>query len=302
MSCANGHSAAERNRSDGVLRGRCGLCRAALAALALILAAPAASAADLSDAALRGSITNFLSPRGYARWDGLNFGVQLGVSNMNSDFGNSASSLIAFALRNTEVEEQFAPSSWTTLPSNTTNGRQYGAFLGYNWQWDQLVVGLDLGYNRISSLTASASDQIVRQVVTTPDNVNNLLTITAQSSLKLIDYATMRARAGYAFGQFLPYALVGAAVGRFNYTNTATIRNVGTPPPGSPIAAFDVTTTQSNDKDNAIVGGFLVGLGMDVALLPNVFLRGEWEFVAFSPVGGIRANINTGRVALGMKF
>ncbi len=41
---------------------------------------------------------------------------------------------------------------------------------------------------------------------------------------------------------------------------------------------------------------------MDVALLPNVFVRGEWEYIAFAPVGGIRSNINTGRVGLGVKF
>ena len=40
------------------------------------------------------------------------------------------------------------------------------------------------------------------------------------SSLKLTDYATFRGRAGYAFGQFLPYAFVGAAVGRMNYSTT----------------------------------------------------------------------------------
>ena len=277
--------------------------RAGVAMLAVILLAPAAAvAADLDDFALRGSYSDWYSTKSYSHWDGWNFGVQIGASNLNSDFGNSTSSLIAFILRNTTVEDQFSPSSWTTLPSNTTNGRQYGAFLGYNLQWDQLVVGFDASYNRFSSLASSARDTIARQVVTTPDNVNNALTITAQSSIQLIDYATMRARAGYAIGQFLPYALIGAAVGRFNYANTATVHNVGTPPVGSPILPFDVTETKSSAKNDEIVGGFVVGLGADVALLPNVFLRGEWEMVAFAPVSGIRANINTGRVALGLKF
>ncbi len=159
-----------------------------------------------------------------------------------------------------------------------------------------------MSYNRANTISTSASDTIARQVVTTPDNVNNALTITAQSSLQLLDYATARARAGYAMGQFLPYAMIGAAVGRFNYANTATVHNVGTPPAGSPIAPFDVTDTQSSAKNNAIIGGFVTGLGVDVAILPNVFLRGEWEFVAFAQLNGIRTNINTGRVALGMKF
>ena len=42
--------------------------------------------------------------------------------------------------------------------------------------------------------------------------------------------------------------------------------------------------------------------GMDVAVFQNVFLRGEWEFVAFAQFAGLRASMNTGRVAIGMKF
>ena len=300
------NAAASGGRRQARLARRCrrriGRSLRACAVAGLLLAAVTAQravAADwVDDTFLRGS----LGGKGYMRWDGVNFGAQIGVSNMNTDFGNSTSGLIAYSLRNTEVEDQFSPSNWTTLPSNTTNGRQYGAFLGYNWQWDQLVLGMDAAYNRISSLNSSASDTIGRQVVTTPDNINNSLTITAQSSLKLIDYATLRARAGYAMGQFLPYATLGAAVGRFNYANTATVHNVGTPPAGSPILPFDVTDVQNNSKNNAITGGFEIGLGLDVAVLPNVFLRGEWEFVAFTPISGIRANLNTGRVALGVRF
>jgi opacity protein-like surface antigen len=287
----------ERNHAGAVTGARYGRTGLWLAAVGLFLLAPGHAAAGDMDW-LRGSFTS----ASYSRWEGVNFGVQIGVTNMNTDFGNSTSQLIAYILRNTEVEDQFHPSNWTTLPSNTTNGRQYGAFLGYNWQWDQLVLGFDVSYNRAETVSTSASDIIARQVVTTPDNVNNALTITAQSSLELLDYATARARAGYAMGQFLPYAMVGAAVGRFNYANTATVHNVGTPPAGSPIMPFDTTDTQSSAKNNAIVGGFVVGLGMDVAILPNVFLRGEWEFVGFAQVNGIRTGINTGRVGLGVKF
>lgn len=270
---------------------------AALAALTLIAMAPVgARAADMPS----WPVPAFKSS-GPMRWDGINFGAQFGVSNMNTDFGNSTSSLVAFALRNTEVENQFAPSNWTALPSNTTNGRQFGAFLGYSWQWDQLVIGLDAAYN-VTSLQTSASDTISRQVVTTPDNVNNAVTITARSSVKLIDYATVRGRAGYTFGQFLPYAMVGAAVGRFNYANTATVQDVGTPPAGSPVLPFNTLDTESDSKNNAIVGGALAGLGVDVSVFANVFLRAEWEYIAFAPVGGIKTNINSARVGIGARF
>ena len=190
--------------------------------LLLLRAATAACSADFPD--LRGTFSNWSASSSYSRWDGLNFGGQFGVTNMDTDFGNSTSGLVAYILRNTEVEGQFSPSSWTTLPSNTTNGRQYGAFSVTIVQWDQLVVGFDVAYNRISTLSSSASDTIARQVVTTPDNVNNALTITTQSSLKT-DRLCDDARTRRLCHRPVPaLCLVGAAVGRFNYTSTATSR------------------------------------------------------------------------------
>jgi hypothetical protein len=36
--------------------------------------------------------------------------------------------------------------------------------------------------------------------------------------------------------------------------------------------------------------------------MPNVFLRGEFEYVRFAPLSGIVASITTGRVGAGVKF
>ena len=303
MICAtrdNG-AAARRRYVAGRSRRRWRL-RAGVALLAVALLTPAvATAADPDVSILRGSYSDWSSTKSYSRWDGWNFGVQLGASNMNTDFGNSSSSLVAFILQNTTIESEFAPSRWTALQPSTTNGRQYGAFIGYSLQWDQLVLGLDVAYNRGSIAETSASDSISRQFVTS-DGFDNQVTVAVQSRLKMIDYETIRGRAGYAIDQFLPYAILGAAVGRFNYATTATVTTIGTPPAGGPGVPFNITDTRSNAKDNAIVGGFLGGLGVDVAILPNMFIRAEWEIIAFAPVSGIRTNINTGRVGLGMKF
>jgi|ERR1700688_564158 len=295
MSCVTRDNiAAPRHDRRSLSRSGQYLC-AGLAVLTLILIAPEGAAAQ-DGSFLRGSLG---SP---VRWDGVFFGAQLGLTNMNTDFGNSTSQLVAFSLRNTTLENEAQPSSWTTLPSNTTNGRQYGAFIGYNYQSEQLVLGFDVAYTRMSSLETSASDTISRQV-STSDGFLNQVNIVGQSSLKLIDYATLRARAGYAFGQFLPYVVLGAAVGRVNYATTATTTVSGTNSSTTPPTTYGPNVdTQSNSKNNALIGGGVVGLGVDVALLPNVFLRGEWEFVAFAPVGGIRANINSGKVGIGVRF
>jgi outer membrane immunogenic protein len=260
--------------------------------------------ARAADWPLRGS----LEP-GYARWDGWQFGVQAGYANMNTDPGNSTSQPIAFILRNTALESEFAPSEWTTLSKGTTNSAIYGAFVGYNMQWDNLVVGFDLGYKHPSQLDAGTTDSISRRVVTSTDNVQHDVTIDAQTTLKLVDYATLRGRAGYAIGQFLPYAMVGAALGRFNYSTTVSVSDFLTQlplvpsPPGGPLGFAILTPSSiSTGKNNAYIGGVVAGLGADWAVTPSVFLRAEWEFVAFASVNGARNNLNTANLGIGLRF
>jgi len=285
---------------QAIARRRRGLSLRACALAGLLLAAGSASAAKadwLDDMGLRGSLGN----KSYMRWDGVNFGAHIGVSNMNSDFSNVTSSAVHSMLHNSTLENEQSPSSWPLLDgSSTTNGRSYGAFLGYSKQWEQLVLGVDLTYSHMSNMTASSGPTSIDRVVTTSDSVSHNVFITGQASNQLVDYATFRARAGYAMGQFLPYAFIGAAVGRFNYSSLVSLTDTQTAPGGA-ISIFTPPSVSTN-RSGAIVGGFTTGLGVDVALLPNVFVRGEWEFNAFGQVNGIRSSMNTGRVALGLKF
>jgi outer membrane immunogenic protein len=202
-----------------------------------------ARAADMPETILRGGYVPTVPT--YARWDGWSLGGQFGYSNLNADFADA--------------------SAVATLPKNTNNSVQYGGFVGYNLQWDGLVLGFEGAYSRPNSLSTSVQNG------------------TVASSLKLVDYATFRGRAGYAFGQFLPYAFAGAAAGRFNY-------------------ATSVSGITTNNRDNAYAAGFTAGLGIDVAILPNIFVRAEYEYVVFSPVGDIRSHTNTARAGIGVRF
>ena len=181
----------------------------------------------------------------YARWEGLYLGGVYGYSYLSTSYEDVG--------------------TVAALPQTTSRSGSLGGFIGYNFQWDELVVGFEGGYSRPDSLEVSASIDM------------------ATSTLKLEDYATFRARAGYAYGQFLPYAFLGAAAGRVSYATTE----------------FGVVVDQ---KDSSYSVGFVAGLGMDVAITPNVFLRGEWEYIAFSKVGGIRSGLNTARVGVGFRF
>jgi outer membrane immunogenic protein len=266
----------------------------------LVIAAPAHAADWFGEPSLRGTLPDL--PAATVSWDGLYIGGSAGIANMNTDFGDSTHSMVAYLLRNTTIQNEQHPSDWTTLGSDVTRATSYGGFIGYNMQWDELVLGIDVGYNHMASgAESSASDTMSRQF-STSDGFQNNLTVTASSSIKLKDYATVRGRVGYPVGQFLPYATLGLAVGRFDYLTSVHIVGNGTPPSGSSALPYTIDQSSSEGKDNAIVAGLEAGLGMDVAFTPNIFLRGEWEYIAFAQVHGMRVNTNTGRVGLALKF
>ena len=136
---ASGAASAVSGASNSRHRG----LRAGLAALALILMAPAgAVAADMPEF-LRGSFTPSST-----RWDGFYFGGQAGKTFGSADFGNADNSLVSYMLANTEL--QSIVSNFTTLPKGSTGSPSYGGFVGYNWQWDDVVLGGELNYNHMS--------------------------------------------------------------------------------------------------------------------------------------------------------
>jgi outer membrane immunogenic protein len=266
-----------------------------LCAVGLLAAqATAAAAADMPEM-LRGSFG------GHTQWDGVNFGATLGLANMNTDFSQANSSVVADMLRQTTLEAEISPSSWNVLSNDISNGGSFGAFLGYNMQWDdELVLGFDLAYHHFSSLETSDGPKTLARSVSTSDGITHDVYITAQSSTKLVDYGTVRLRAGYAVGQFLPYAVVGGALGRFNYSTSASLIDYMTDSSGN--TSTYTPASETDAKDNAFVAGLAVGLGPDVAVLPNVFLRAEWEYVTFASVNDIHTYMNTGRVGVGVRF
>jgi len=44
------------------------------------------------------------------------------------------------------------------------------------------------------------------------------------------------------------------------------------------------------------------GAGLRLLVLPNVFLRAEWEYVQFFPVQDFKIHLNTARIGVGIKF
>jgi outer membrane immunogenic protein len=134
----------------------------------------------------------------------------------------------------------------------------YGVFAGYNFQFENTVLGIeaDMTLGEVSESTATLS------------------------GYSFSNWGTLRARAGYTIGAFMPFVTAGLVV------------------VGSEIG--------SNAQH-----GLTAGAGVDVALTENIFLRGEWQYFAVYRLEGAGtegadrrgdASVNTVRGAVGVKF
>jgi outer membrane immunogenic protein len=237
-------------------------------------------------------------------WAGVYIGGQVGYSNAGGDFSKTTKDPIAFSLRNTTLEEQVTPSNWQVLGQANHSAAGFGGFVGYNTQFERLVLGVEANYDQANLSLIAPNSPISRRV--TAGGIPYDVTVTGSGSVSDLNFGTLRARGGWALGNFLPYAFAGVTVGHANVNIVGTTFGVQNPalgcPPGTnpPCVPFSFTGTAG--KNGEWLLGFAVGGGLDVALTRNVFLRAEYEFVQFAPIANLVVSVNTVRGGLGVKF
>jgi opacity protein-like surface antigen len=250
-----------------------------------------ANAADLGEM-LRGSTV--IAQPGPARWDGIYFGGQVGANYSGADFSGATRSLVDFILRESTLRNIANVGDWNVLGKADTSGSSWGAFVGYNMQMDDAVLGVELNYNR-TNLSMASTDALALQPGGFPDTVY----INGTASTRLTDYGTARVRGGWAAGSFMPYGFVGIAIGRADVSRSATVNLYD---PAILPNAFYFSQTRTESKAGDFAYGYAAGLGMDICVLANLFVRGEYEYVQFGAFNDINMHIHTVRVAAGLKF
>ena len=282
--------------------------RVIFALAALVFASPA-FAADLDLDILRGSQP--VGPATFTRWSGFYLGGQIGYGDANTDFSSATQPLVAFSLRELALESDDSVSTWPVLGRGGSDAVGYGGFVGYNTQWQDLVLGLEGNYTHTALATTASVSPLVGgagRIVTAGSNQYSV-NLTGTGQLTITDYASLRARGGWVLGNFLPYGFAGLAIGRGNYSVTTEVygqQNSATPAyfPCDPTAPTCINYDYSNSaaQNGALLYGFSVGGGLDWALTQNIFLRGEFEYVQFAPIANIVASIISARVGAGLKF
>lgn len=261
--------------------------------------AAGAQAADLSDLPiLRGAFTEGLSTS-RTNWQGVYVGGQAAYGTSNMNFTGSTKTVAARLMAGLEMEQVQQISSWPIMGKVSTHGEGFGGFIGYNSQWTDVVVGVELNYMH-GKFGGMQSDSMSR-FFTVPSGYTDSVTYQGTAKMTISDSGTLRARAGYAYGAFLPYAFAGVALGQADIIRTAHIFGTqvnAAAAPGFQNVPFDLSATDASYSK--LIYGYSFGIGSEMMLLSCLFLRAEWEYVRYASV--IDTNINTVRVGLGYKF
>jgi outer membrane immunogenic protein len=157
----------------------------------------------------------------------------------------------------------FRDRSGTTGPSGSDTSFLGGGDVGMNWQINHVVLGIEGDFGKFNNSNGQNGTKFTEDWM-----------------------STARARAGYAFGQFLPYVTAGAA-----FTDTVDkVSGVG--------------------SDENVQTGYALGGGVDTMLSGNWFGRIEYLYTDVptnsSTIGGTTVDGGGGnqtiRVGLNYKF
>jgi len=272
--------------------------RRLLLAAMMFGAVTGAHAADMP--VLRGGFTEALA-RPTTNWEGFYIGGQAGYGSSDENFSGTNANMLS-ALLDHNVIQQMDVANWNLgLGKQSQRSPAYGGFVGYNVQFDDVVVGAEMSYMHANNFggTSIATKELVSGTKLS-DSMFHDVRVDSGAAIEITDLATFRARAGYAWGCFLPYMFGGFALGNANITRFVTVSDAisATGAPGSftslmPLSASDVL-------HNHLVYGYSGGLGVDVSLMAGLFMRAEWEYARITST--VDTNINTVRVGVGYKF
>jgi opacity protein-like surface antigen len=224
-------------------------------------------------------------------WQGFYVGGQAGYGASDMDFTGSTRNIVSKLLANTTIENEMDVSTWPLLGKKSSQGSGYGGFVGYNSQWDDVVLGIEANYMH-GSFGGSDRDSMSR-MFTTSNGVLNDITYDANASIKVNDIGSARLRAGYVWNCFLPYLFGAVSMGQGDIVRSATIS-------GTQDGVGFIPLTQTDVQNNHFLYGYGGGLGADMMLTGGLFVRAEWEYLKFA--APINTSVSTVRAGLGYKF
>jgi outer membrane immunogenic protein len=258
--------------------------RLLVAGFIAVMAAQGAQAADMPDLPiLRGSV--YEAPRTYRTiWQGFYVGGQVGYGGSNMNFAD------------------LNVPNWPQLGAVTHRATSFGGFAGYNAQFEDVIVGLDMNYSHGTFTGSSSAETVSIQTnIGGVAGVNQITTLRSDGAMTVKDFGSIRVRGGYVAGNFLPYAFVGIGLGRADTFRSSSVTGVFTGNlAANGLTSAPRTTTLAVDTNNQLIHGVSAGFGLDWMIFGSLFARAEYEYLQFT--SAINTNIHTVRGGVGYKF
>src|SRR5262249_40157114 len=232
---------------------------------------------------LRASSPFVPAPPTFTRWSGFYAGGQVGYGDAHVEFSRSTQQLLQSVLRELALESEQHVSLWKVLGPGGKSGASLGGFVGYNSQWDDIILGVDLTYSKTSFKAVSPviADQSPH------DSGRQRL---RRDGLWFREHENPRLGLGALSRRLGRRQLDALCDSRTrvrppDITRSATATGEENPPDPPQTCATDVTPpicvpftfTKGEEKRNAWLFGWTVGGGLDYLVLPNVFLRAEYN-------------------------
>jgi outer membrane immunogenic protein len=167
-------------------------------------------------------------------------------------------------------EDNGFPDNPTAQISGDVKGGLGGIYGGWNWQFNNIVAGIDanVDYSDIKGTSSNAANESL--------------------TTKLRWDGAVRGRVGYAVDQFLIYGAGGLAFGNID------------------VNVFDSGGTFASARDTK--AGWTIGVGTEVAFSANLIGRAEYSYTDFgkvdytAPGGPGTVAVKTNTVALGLAY
>lgn len=265
-------------------------------ALTVAMSATSASANPILDV-LRGPILDGVGAPAMD-WTGYYAGAHVGTGTTDMNFANATDDVAASMLNGLALEDVGQVSQWPIMTKASHKSNGWGGFFGYNAQWGQAVLGLEANYLK-GEFGGSQAGSMSRSFVAGAYTYG--VTYDGFASIKISDMGSFRGRAGYAVGNFLPYAFGGVSLGRADIVRSANVYGVAVNPAAAPgFTNIPFNYSRTEPQNGHFIYGYAAGLGLDWALFGNAFLRAEWEYLKFT--APIDTSVNTVRVGAGMRF
>ncbi len=274
-------------------------------AVMMTAAAQAAYAADLPDLTdlpiLRGAVRDGLSTS-TVNWNGFYVGGQAAYGSADMNFAGSNDALTAKALGPNNILQDVVSSLTQAGGKLSLRQAAFGGFVGYNGQWDDVVLGLEANYMH-GNFKGTSGYVVPPGTYVTPfaDGLYHNVGLSSSRSISITDAGTIRARAGYVVGNFLPYMFGGIALGNANLNGNVTILDRSDATLAGASTGPLTTYSASDGISGKMLYGYSAGLGTEAMLFGGLFARAEWEYIRFVNAGA-DVNINTVRAGLGYKF